>query len=68
MDETCTTPRSQRKEVLEGLCRKLRSPVFYSQHFDVDAADLFESASRLNLDHLETERRAVSLWSHRELG
>jgi bifunctional non-homologous end joining protein LigD len=43
-------PLVQRKEVLEGLCRKLRSPVFYSQHFDVDAAELFESAGRYARD------------------
>jgi bifunctional non-homologous end joining protein LigD len=58
-------PLVQRKEVLEGLCRKLRSPVFYSQHFDVDAAELFESASRLNLEGIVSKRKDAPYCSGR---
>jgi bifunctional non-homologous end joining protein LigD len=49
-------PLIQRKEILEGICRKLRSPVFYSQHFDVDAEELFESASRMNLEGIISKK------------
>jgi bifunctional non-homologous end joining protein LigD len=46
-----------RKEVLEHLGRKFRSPVFLSQHFEVDPSDLFESAGRLGLEGIVSKRK-----------
>lgn len=50
-------PLIERKAVLEALCRKFRSPVFYSQHFDVDADELFESAKRMNLEGIISKQK-----------
>ena len=44
------------KQILEGICRRLHSPVFYSQHFDVDADELFESARRMNLEGIVSKK------------
>ena len=35
----------QRKEILENLCRRFRPPVFYGQHFDVDAGSCSKARS-----------------------
>lgn len=63
-------PLIERKAVLERLCRKFRPPVFYSQHFDVNAEDLFESARRMNLEGIvsKEEECALPFGSHRKLG
>jgi bifunctional non-homologous end joining protein LigD len=49
-------PLIERKEMLEGICRRLHSPVFHSQHFNVDADELFESARRMNLEGIVSKR------------
>lgn len=49
-------PLTERKAVLEGICRKLHSPIFYSQHFDVDGEELFESAKRMNLEGIVSKK------------
>jgi bifunctional non-homologous end joining protein LigD len=36
---------------------KFRSPVFLSEHFDVDGADLFESVSRMGLEGIVSKRK-----------
>ena len=58
-------PLIERKAVLEKLCRKFRSPVFYSQHFEVDADDLFESARRMNLEGIISKRKSGAYKSGR---
>jgi bifunctional non-homologous end joining protein LigD len=51
------SPLVERKEILEKLGKRLRSPVFLSQHFEVDASELFESASRLGLEGIVSKRK-----------
>ena len=43
--------------MLENFCKKFKSPIFHSQHFEVDAEDLFESARRLNLEGIISKRK-----------
>ncbi len=50
-------PLIERKTILENLCKKFRPPVVYSQHFEVDADDLFESARRMNLEGIISKRK-----------
>jgi bifunctional non-homologous end joining protein LigD len=49
-------PLIGRKQVLSSLRSKFRSPVFLSEHFDVDGPDLFESASRMGLEGIVSKR------------
>ena len=49
-------PLTERKAILEGICRKLHSPIFYSQHFGVDGEELFESAKRINLEGIVSKK------------
>ena len=58
-------PLIERKAVLEGLCRKLHSPIFYSQHFEVDGSELFESAKRMNLEGIVSKKRDAPYKSNR---
>ncbi len=58
-------PLIERKAILEGICRRLHSPVFYSEHFNVDAVDLFESARRLNLEGIVSKKRDAPYRSDR---
>jgi len=58
-------PLIERKAILEGICRKLHSPIFYSQHFDVDGAELFESARRMNLEGIVSKKRDAPYRSDR---
>ena len=39
--------------------------MFYSQHFDVDAEELFESASRMNLEGIISKKRNAPYRSDR---
>ena len=58
-------PLIERKAVLEGLCKKFRSPVFYSQHFNVDPEELFEGAKRMNLEGIISKKRDAPYKSDR---
>jgi bifunctional non-homologous end joining protein LigD len=58
-------PLFERKEILEGICRRLHSPVFYSQHFNVNAEELFESARRMNHEGIISKKRDAPYKSHR---
>ena len=49
-------PLIGRKQVLAGLRSKFRSPVFLSEHFDVDGPELFERAS-LGLEGTVSKRK-----------
>jgi bifunctional non-homologous end joining protein LigD len=50
-------PLLERKQILEGLRGKFRSPVFLSEHFDVDGAELYESADRLGLEGIVSKKK-----------
>jgi bifunctional non-homologous end joining protein LigD len=50
-------PLIERKQILESLRGKFRSPVFLSEHFDVDGAEMFESADRLGLEGIVSKRK-----------
>jgi bifunctional non-homologous end joining protein LigD len=58
-------PLFERKGILESLCKRFRPPVFYSQHFDVDAEDLFESARRMNLEGIISKKKDAPYRSDR---
>jgi bifunctional non-homologous end joining protein LigD len=50
-------PLIGRKQVLASLRSKFRSPIFLSEHFDVDGPDLFESVSRMGLEGIISKRK-----------
>lgn len=52
------SPLVERKRVLKMLFEETRlaSPVFYSEHFEVDGAQMYENACRLNLEGIISKR------------
>jgi len=58
-------PLIKRKEALQELRRKFQNPVFYSEHFDISARDLFEIARQGNHEGIVCKNRDAPYTSGR---
>lgn len=50
-------PLIGRKDALRELCRKFKNPIFFSEHFDIGAAELFEHARNFKLEGIVAKKR-----------
>ena len=53
-------PLVDRKRVFAGVIEKAGRPIFYSEHFETDGADLFAQACKLGLEGIISKSKGAA--------